>query len=141
MHLFYAFVLLAICVLIHASGMVLTSHYLIKFRRGRPSTLLGSIGQLIGVAWALIFFHILEICVWGFFYWGKGCLPDAATAFYFSGVTYTTLGYGDVVLPAGWRMLGPSEGLTGILMCGLSTAFFFALVERLVRPESVQTDL
>jgi hypothetical protein len=46
-------------------------------------------------------------------------------------VTYTTVGYGDLVLPEQWRLLGPVEGLTGILMCGLSTGFFFALVSRL----------
>ena len=27
-----------------------------------------------------------------------------------------------------WRLLAPIEGLTGILMCGLSAAFFFAVV-------------
>ena len=39
-------------------------------------------------------------------------------------------GYGDLVLPLPWRMLGPVEGLTGILMCGLSTGFFFAFLSR-----------
>lgn len=54
------------------------------------------------------------------------------TAFYFSGVTYTTVGYGDVVLPEGWQLVGAIEGLAGILMCGLSTGFFFAIVNRLL---------
>ena len=45
-------------------------------------------------------------------------------------VTYTTVGYGDLVLPQEWRLLGPVEGLTGILMCGLSTGFFFAVVSK-----------
>ena len=49
-----------------------------------------------------------------------------------SGVSYSTLGYGDVVLPQGWRTLGPAEGLTGILMCGLSTGLFFAIAHRLL---------
>jgi hypothetical protein len=29
-------------------------------------------------------------------------------------------------------LLGPIEGLTGILMCGLSTGFFFAVVTKLL---------
>ena len=62
------------------------------------------------------------------FYLWAGCLPDAESAFYSSGVTYATVGYGDLVLPQPWRMLGPVEGLTGILMCGLSTGFFFAFL-------------
>ena len=57
--------------------------------------------------------------------------PDAEAAFYFAGVTYTTIGYGDLVLAKPWRMLAPIEGLTGILMCGLSTGVFFAVVGRI----------
>jgi hypothetical protein len=41
------------------------------------------------------------------------------------------LGYGDVVLPHDSRLYGPIEALTGILMCGLSTGFFFAVLTRL----------
>ena len=50
---------------------------------------------------------------------------------HFSAVTYTTTGYGDLVLDKGWRLLGAVEALTGILMCGWSTGFFFAIVNRL----------
>ena len=50
--------------------------------------------------------------------------------------TYTTLGYGDLVLPKEWRLLGPVEGLTGILMSGLSTGFFFAVVSRFLAAKS-----
>jgi hypothetical protein len=35
------------------------------------------------------------------------------------------------VLPEGWRLLGGVHALTGILMCGWSTGFFFAVVNRL----------
>ncbi len=55
-------------------------------------------------------------------------LPDIETAFYFSGVTYTTIGYGDVVAVRPWRMLAPLEGMLGILMSGLSAGFLFAVV-------------
>ena len=54
-------------------------------------------------------------------------MPDLSSAFYFSAVTYTTTGYGDLVLPKEWRLVGGVEALTGILMCGLSTGFFFAV--------------
>jgi hypothetical protein len=58
-------------------------------------------------------------------------MPDLPSALYFSAVTYTTTGYGDLVLNEGWRLLGAVEALTGILMCGWSTGFFFAIVNRL----------
>ena len=53
------------------------------------------------------------------------------SALYFSAVTYTTTGYGDIVLPEDWRLVGAIEALTGILMCGWSTGFFFAIVSRM----------
>ena len=67
-------------------------------------------------------------------------MPDAQSAFYFSAVTYTTTGYGDLVLPPEWRLLGAIEALTGILMCGWSTGFFFAIVSRLHRSEAGTPD-
>jgi len=85
---------------------------------------------VIGLTCWLLLVHLIEISVWGLFYFGQGCMPDAESAFYFSGVTYTTVGYGDLVLPKAWRMLAPLEAMTGILMCGLSTGLFFALVSR-----------
>ena len=85
---------------------------------------------VFGMACWLMLVHLIEISVWGLFYVWQGCLPDAETALYFAGVTYTTVGYGDLVLLKPWRMLAPLEALTGILMVGLSTGFFFAAVTR-----------
>jgi hypothetical protein len=70
-------------------------------------------------------------------------MPDLPSALYFSAVTYTTTGYGDLVLAEGWRLLGAVEALTGILMCGWSTGFFFAIVNRLyeVAPEDRRRQL
>lgn len=85
---------------------------------------------VIGLTCWLILIHLVEIGVWGLFYVWQGCLPDAETALYFSGVTYTTVGYGDLVLPKPWRLLAPLEALTGMLMGGLSTGLFFAFVQR-----------
>ena len=87
---------------------------------------------LVRVAWALMLIHAAEIVAWGIFYWRNRWLPDLESAIYFSGVTYTSVGYGDLVLPSPWRLIAPVEALTGILMAGLSTAFFFAVVTGLV---------
>ena len=87
---------------------------------------------LICIAWLLMVFHLFEVAVWALFFWWENCMPDLESSFYFSGITYLTIGYGDLVLPKEWRQLGPIEGLTGILMCGLSTALFFAVVSKRV---------
>jgi hypothetical protein len=90
-------------------------------------------GWVIGLACWLVLIHAGEMAVWGLFYLWQGCLPDLESALYFSGVTYTTVGYGDLILPRPWRLLAPLEALTGTLMFGLSTGLFFAIVSRWTR--------
>ena len=123
--------LVAGTVVIHASGLgMVLSHVLHSPARTEthfwPITWL-----LIRVAWLLIVIHLFAIALWALFFWLAKCLPDFESSFYFSGVTYATIGYGDLVLPKAWRLFGPVEGLTGILMCGLSTAFLFATLSRM----------
>jgi len=93
-----------------------------------------AVGLALGWLVSLVLIHVVEISVWAVFYRWQHCLGDAESAFYFSGVTYTTLGYGDLVLPLEWRLLAPLEGLTGILMCGLSAGLFFATVSAIYTP-------
>jgi len=84
---------------------------------------------------AFIGLHILEILLWACFYrWV--CFPSWESAFYFSAASYATVGYGDVILPWMWRTLGPIESIIGVLMCGLSASFLFAIVSRLVEREA-----
>jgi len=77
--------------------------------------------------------HVAEIAFWALFYLWRGYLPDAEAAFYFSGVTYTTIGYGDIVLAKSYRLLAPVEGLVGVLMCSLSMGYFFVVVNRILQ--------
>ena len=125
-----ACVLVAITVAVHAVGLAVLLRALMRSHALPPTRFWPITWLLIRVTWSLILIHLAEITVWGMFYFWQHCLPDAESAFYFAGVTYTTVGYGDLVLPKPWRMLGPVEGLTGILMCGLSTGFFFAVVSK-----------
>ena len=65
-----------------------------------------------------------------------GPIRSAMLMNYFSAASYATVGYGDVVLPWMWRTLGPVESIIGVLMCGLSASFLFAIVSRLVDRET-----
>ena len=124
-------VLLSLCIMVHAVAM--TS----MLRRVGPS--IGKAGfrfwpvtlLLIRVAWWMVAAHLVEIAIWAAFFSWHGMFPNFETSFYFSAVTYTTVGYGDVVLPEKWRLISGVEGLTGILMCGWSTGFLFALISRM----------
>lgn len=126
-----AALLVAITVAVHAAGFALVLRYFIKSHALPPTEPWPIAWLLIRVTWLLILMHVVEVTVWALFYLWNGCLPDAEAAFYFSAVTYTTIGYGDLVLQKPWRILGPIEGLTGILMCGLSAGLFFGLVTRI----------
>lgn len=126
-----AWALLALCVTIHAAGMIGLARVLLG-KDGNPQrSFLPDLWLLIHLSWGIIVLHVVEILVWALFYLARGCMPDLETAYYFSSVTYTTVGYGDVLLSPQWRSMAATEALTGILMTGLSTGFFFMVMNRL----------
>jgi hypothetical protein len=86
----------------------------------------------IGVHLILLAALLAQVAVWAGGFLLCGALPDFATAFYHSAVNFTTLGYGDIVMPSGWRLLGPLEAANGVLMFGLSASAMFAVTNRLL---------
>jgi hypothetical protein len=125
--LLIAWFLMALCVTIHAVGLTAAVRWMKRRAAPVDGRFWRATGTLIGIAGWSILLHLFEIAVWGFFYVWKQGMPDLQSALYFSAVTYTTTGYGDLVLPKEWRLVGGVEALTGILMCGLSTGLFFAV--------------
>jgi hypothetical protein len=124
-----AWFLMASCVIAHAAGTAALLHWL--RRRGLPPRSLWPWTRFfVHLAGAAVLLHLAQIALWAAFYVWQDAMPDLASALYFSAVTYTTTGYGDLVLTREWRLVGAVEALTGILMCGWSTAFFVAVVGR-----------
>jgi len=76
----------------------------------------------------ILVLHVSETVLWALFYCSRGLFDTFETALYFSLGSYTTIGYGDVVLAHRWRLLGAIEGISGVLLCGISTAFMFAVI-------------
>ena len=70
------------------------------------------------------------ILMWALLLTGLGLLPDLETSFYFSGITFTSVGYGDVMLPTCWRLLSVGLAVNGLLMAGWSTALLVYIVQR-----------
>ena len=73
----------------------------------------------------------MEIWLYALLYVLLGALGTFEVALYFSTVTYSSVGYGDVLLRQEWRILGAIEGATGILMIGWSTAFLVSVLGKL----------
>jgi hypothetical protein len=131
MRVIQGLLLLALTVTIHAFVLGALLKHVQKSMAGLPAGFVHQSRLLIRVAAVTVLAHLAEIALWaGFFVW-KEALATFELAFYFSAVTYATIGYGDVVLPEPWRLLAAMEGLTGILMCGWSAAFYFVVVSRL----------
>jgi len=129
--------LIAITVLIHAIGTTVWVRHLARrysgqsFWRGRRAMLV-----LVNTALIVFVLHTLEIVLWAGAY--QALLPanefaSFQEAVYFSFVTFTTLGYGDITLSEGWRLLSGIEALNGILLVGWTTAMIFAVVQNIWR--------
>lgn len=128
-----AFSIVAVCLVLHVASIVLMAGWLVDQRAKRAETLrgVGYMVLLIATFSLIIVLHMIETAIWAMFYYSRGLFPDFETSLYFSITSYTTIGFGDVVMPRAWRMLGGIEGISGVLLCGLSTAFVFAIVNAL----------
>lgn len=94
-----------------------------------------SAALVVRLTTALIALHGLLILFWASCY-RLLCFASWGSAMYFSASSYATVGYGDVVLPLKWRMLGPLESIIGVLMGGISVSLVFAMTTRLVGRET-----
>jgi hypothetical protein len=75
---------------------------------------------------------LLEVLLWALLYRGLGLMPSLEASLYFSGITFTTVGYGDMTLPDCWRLLSVGEAVNGVLMAGWSTAQLITVVQHMM---------
>ena len=124
-----AFLLLVTCGL-HIGGMMLVMH-LVRREGGTLRKRLRRLrGFLVGeTVLVMAIVSILEVLLWAGAYLALGEIQDLEPAFYFSMVTFTTLGYGDIVLDESWRLLASFEAATGIIMFGWTTAILISVVQ------------
>ena len=116
---------------IHAMCMVITLRVLER-RTGHRRMTLKSQRLLVVSGTVLLFFAaaLLEVSVWAAAFVILGAISGLEPALYFSMVTYTTLGYGDILLSEQWRLLASFEAANGIMMFGWTTALVIAVVQR-----------
>ena len=136
--LLFALALTSITVVIHAAGTV---HVVIPAtglwkRQTASSSIHRPMWTLIRVVSLLLILHVIEMAVWAAAFTAGKVLPDFETALYYSLKSYTTVGYGDVLPPISWRLLGPIEAAVGILMLGWSTSIIVATVQRIYNMRS-----
>ena len=122
--------IVSVCLMIHVAGILLMAQWLLSRREHLERTAGSRRFALLIVTLfaAIMFLHLIQTSLWAVFYYTQNLFGDFETALYFSMVSFTTIGYGDVLLPRRWRLLGVIEGFSGVLLCGLSTAFIFAVI-------------
>jgi voltage-gated potassium channel Kch len=133
--LLIAFGIMGICLVIHVTGIILLGGEMVR-RRQTIEERIGFVyaGCLLSIVFAVVItLHLSETMIWAVFYHSAGLFHDFETSLYFSLSSYTTAGYGEVLLPQKWRLLGTFEAISGVLLCGLSAAFLFAVVNALFR--------
>ena len=119
-----------LCLILQAILVGLCMRLYLRFRPYTlaPNSALADILLLSTVMLILLLGNCLQMAIWAGLFVLLGEFDNFAHALYFSGVTFATLGYGDVVLSEGWRLLSGLEAANGILMFGVSTAVMTAAV-------------
>jgi voltage-gated potassium channel len=129
--LLFALALTSVTVVVHALGTV----YLVipatgLWRRKAVTPYMARpVWTLTRLVSLLLCLHLVEMAIWAAAFATANVLPNFETSLYFSLKSYTTVGYGDVLLPTSWRLLGPIEAAVGVLMLGWSTSIIVAAVQ------------
>ena len=125
--------MVALTVVIHFLGL-LGLLFLLRRRGARFRAQESVVGQgllIVLTVFGLFAIHAVEIWLYAAFYVAVGAEPDLETALYFSTVSFSSLGFGDVLMPLEWRLVSAIEGVNGLILIGWSTAFLMSLMARL----------
>ncbi len=93
---------------------------------------------LLGVVLALFVLHWIEITLYAGAFLGVGAFERWEEALYYSASSFTTVGFGDVVLDPQWRLFGALESANGLILIGWSTAFLISVTNRLNALEAAE---
>lgn len=129
--LLVASVMALVTTIIHLIGLAVLVRVLRSHNRLFAELKILPLTLLLTTAVGILGIHTVEIWTYAWLYDALGCFRGIEDALYFSTVTYASIGYGDLLLPHGWRLVGAIEGAVGVIMLGISTAFFVSILTRL----------
>lgn len=120
-------VIISATVIIHAVGLIEVTRLVGRITDrvrldGRRSRIIAMVIIVLGTLAVLT----VEVWLWAVAHHVIGSFHDFETALYFSIVSFSTLGYGDVIPPEEWRIFAALEGINGFLLIGWSTAYLIA---------------
>ncbi len=133
--LFIGAALIIVTVLIHAVAL---DRLLLFLERSSPRVFkqfpkFWKVIMLVITVMGVFLAHIVQIWLWAVFYLSVNALPTLEESLYFSTSTFTTAGFGDVVLDKTWRLLSSFQSANGFILFGWSTAFIFEVMSKLYK--------
>lgn len=124
-----------VCLILQAAVTFWSIRFFVR-QSGRVSARAGMLAQLrplLLVMVATTLANFVQIVIWGVLFIGLGEFNTLYDAIYHSAVNFTSLGYGDVVMSARWKLMGPLEAVNGILMLGMTSAALVAIMQHLIK--------
>ena len=130
--------IIGITILIHGYGTIFWVKLLSrKYKKKQNSSLnKKTVWLLIYTAIFLLSLNFMEAIIWGFAYYILPGITEFDTlekAIYFSLVTFTTLGYGEITIHSTNRILAGLEAMNGVLLLGWTTAIMFSVLQFTVK--------
>ncbi len=123
---------ISVTVIIHTFGLILLARWMSWIvhwlRLHRHS--LGKTIAMVTTTLGIFLVHTIEIWLWAFVYVATGVVGGLEDAVYFSTVTFSTLGYGDITPPREWRVFAALEAMNGFILIGWSIAYLIAASTR-----------
>jgi hypothetical protein len=125
--------LIVLNVVIHVIGLVLINESVVGVLSGATECrrFMPKFAVVMGLAALLAtVLHGIEAATWAIAYRLLGALPNTRSAMLYSLSAMTSYGHANLFLEEQWQLMGALEALNGVLLFGLTTAFLFALIQK-----------
>jgi hypothetical protein len=127
--------MMLLCLALQAAVSFWSVRFYMRQSAGMPPGrgLFAQVRPLLIVMIAMMLGNFVQIVIWGVLFICLGEFSELYDAVYHSAVNFTSLGYGDVVMSARWKLLGPLEAANGVLMFGMTSAALMAILQHLIK--------
>jgi hypothetical protein len=125
-------IMLVVIALVHGAAMRMITTHVIRRSKAlalRPSQWRADL-LLASIILAMLAAHLVETGIWTTVLVRSHLVTDWREAGYFAANTYTTLGYGEVILAAHWKMLAPIIAISGLFTFGWTGSVLVDVVGR-----------
>ena len=120
-------------VVIHVIGLGLINESVVRVLSGarQRRRFMPTFALVMGVpALLATVLHGIEAATWATAYLLLGALPNTKSAMLYSLSAMTSYGHANLFLEEQWQLMGALEALNGMLLFGLTTAFLFAMIQK-----------